>query len=211
MKSKLLSINYLGPIQYYAHLFSNDKIFIEANCNYNKQTYRNRCVILAANGPLSLVIPIAKGDKLKCLTKDVRISYDTPWQALHWKSIESAYNSSPYFEYFMDDFRPFYEKKFGFLFDYNISLMEVVFDSIGFKPTYSLTDEYVKNTDEKWIDLRELIHPKNDYKTTDPEFKPKSYRQLFLNKHGFVENLSIIDLLFNKGPESLIVLQESKP
>lgn len=205
--TKYFSIAFLGPIEYFAHLYNSQKNIIEKHCNYTKQTYRNRCEILAANGPMSLSIPIDKQGLKKCLTKDIRISYDTPWQIQHWRSIESAYNSTPYFEYYQDDFRQFFEKNWSFLFDFNIQLMKVVTDAIGLEPNYTFSNSY--ENDINGDDLREVIHPKKDFRIVDPNFNPIEYRQIFSNKFGFVPNLSIIDLIFNKGPESLIILYNS--
>lgn len=209
MQSTLFSTTYLGPIQFYAHLFNANKVFIEKHCNYIKQTYRNRCIISAANGPLSLAVPVDKQNKAKCPTRDIRISYDTPWQKLHWRSIVSAYNSSPYFEYYQDDFRPFYENKFDYLFDFNFELMKIVMDAIGYKPQIHFTNEYIPQSTNDYKDLRDVIHPKKKAYLLDPEFKSIHYRQLFEQKFGFTENISIIDLIFNKGPESLLVLKDS--
>ena len=210
MKKAIFLISYLGPVQYYAHLMNSEQVILEKHCNYTKQTYRNRCNIFGANGILSLTIPVDKQNKTKCKSKDVRMSYDTPWNTLHWKSITSAYNSSPYFEYYMDDFYPFYEKKHKYLFDFNVQLMEVIFDIIGIHPNVTYSEEYITDTNsENYFDYREIIHPKKDYKINDPMFLPVTYRQLFTEKNGFIPNLSIIDLIFNKGPESLIILKQS--
>ncbi|MBN2166083.1 MAG: WbqC family protein [Marinilabiliaceae bacterium] len=207
MPAKLFSISYLGPIQYYAHLYSASKVIIEYNCNYIKQTYRNRCNIYAANGIIPLTIPIDNRNHVKCPTKDIQISYDTPWQKQHWRSIKSAYNSTPYFEYYQDDFIPFFEKKFKYLFDFNLELMNVTMDAIGIILNFEFTQSFEIASFTN--DYREIIHPKKDAYLTDSNFIPYEYRQVFNHKHGFKSNLSIIDLIFNKGPESLIVLKKS--
>ena len=122
----LLSSAYLPPVQYFAHLQSAEQVWIEQYDHYQKQTYRNRCVIAAPDGPLSLTVPIEKPNTQKAFMRDIRISDHGNWRHLHWNAIESAYNHTPFFEYYKDDFRPFYEKKFDFLVDYNEQLCQLV-------------------------------------------------------------------------------------
>ena len=119
MQPVYISSAYLGPVQQYCKLYQFEEVRIETAENYLKQTYRNRCTIAAANGPLSLSVPIVKPDTLKCPTKDIRISDHGNWRHLHWNALVSAYNMSPFFEYYEEDFAPFYEKKYKFLFDFN--------------------------------------------------------------------------------------------
>ncbi len=200
---------YLAPVQYYSKLVHYSDVFIETHDNYIKQTYRTRCDIAGANGRLTLSIPVDKGNMLKCLTKDIRISYAENWQRIHWRSIESAYRTSSFFDYYEDDFRPFYEKKFNFLFDFNEQLRELVLSLLDLDINTKYTDKYEVNLLENEIDLREKIHPKKDFLTEDPHFKPTAYYQVFEQKNGFLPNLSIIDLLFNMGNETRIVLRNS--
>ena len=209
MNSNLFTTAYLPPIQYLAHMLNANDRIIENHDNYIKQTYRNRCDIMAANGPIALTVPVAKGRRLKVKTKDLEIAYDERWQALHWRSIVSAYNSSPFFEYYMDDFQPFYEKKYRFLFDYNMEILNVIFNALDISANLKLTEEYVSRDAENIIDLRDVIHPKKDYKIVDPNFKVLNYRQVFQDRFEFVPNLSVIDLIFNKGPEAIDYLEDS--
>ncbi|MDR1121631.1 MAG: WbqC family protein [Dysgonamonadaceae bacterium] len=205
MKTTYLSTAYLAPIAWYTQLLS-DQVVVERYCHYIKQTYRNRCMIATANGLLSLSIPIEKPATPKAFTKDIRIAAHGDWQHLHWNAIVSAYNSSPFFEYYEDDFRPFYEKKTTFLFDFNETLREMICRLIDLEPTIVYSEEYLPEVDN---DFRELIHPKKNYLPFDSAFIPTPYYQVFQQKHGFQPNLSIIDLLFNMGPESLLVLFNS--
>ncbi len=203
-----LSSAYLAPIQYYTKLYACERAFVEQYDHYMKQTYRNRCTIAAADGPLTLSIPTEKPETLKCLMKDIRISDHGNWRHLHWTALESAYRNSPFFEYYQDDFRPFYEKKYPFLYDFNEELRALVCSLIDMQPHVEHTTDYKQIFDEGEMDYRERIHPKHTWKE-DEAFVPKPYYQVFEERHGFLPNLSIVDLLFNMGPESLLVLRDS--
>jgi len=139
----LLSTAYLAPVEYYLQMNTHPQVIIEQHCNYVKQTYRNRCVIASANGLQTLSIPIVKPDSPKCLTKDIRIAEHGNWRHLHWNAIVSAYNSTPFFEYYADDFRPFYEKPQHFLFDFNEALRELVCSLLDISPNVSYSDQYI--------------------------------------------------------------------
>ena len=140
MRPVYIATAYLGPIQQYCKMLQYPEVRIETAENYVKQTYRNRCSIAAANGPLSLSIPIVKPDTLKCQTKDIRISDHGNWRHLHWNALVSAYNMSPFFEYYADDFAPFYEKKYEFLLDFNEELRCLVCDLLDMQPAVVYTD-----------------------------------------------------------------------
>ena len=203
MKPAYISTAYLGPVQQYSKMFHFPEVRIETSENYLKQSYRNRCIIAGANGPLPLSVPIVKPDTLKCLTKDIRISDHGNWRHLHWNAIVSAYNSTPFFEYYEDDFAPFYEKKYEFLFDFNEELRMLICQLLDIQPQIQYTTSFeadVEN-DFRWI------RPKQDI--ADPSFLLKPYYQVFQDKHGFIPNLSIIDLLFNTGNEGILVLRDS--
>lgn len=197
----LLSSLYLAPLEYYSIFNKHDKVVIEINDNYQKQSYRNRCIIAGPNGPQSLSIPIEKPNGNKCLMKDIRIAEHGNWRHLHWNAIISAYNSSPFFQYYEDDFRPFYEKKITFLHDLNEQLRSLICRFIGINKEVSYSESYIKDPLECVVDLRESIHPKRK-----SDFKINPYYQVFSHKLGFQNNLSIIDLLFNMGNESLYYL-----
>ena len=208
MSSVHLTSSLLAPISYYAKLYHYDKAIIEAHDNYLKQTYRNRFFIAGANGKMPLSIPVEKPSG-KCAMRDVRISEHGEWRHQLWYALFSSYNSSPFFEYYEDDFRPFFEKKFDYLFDFNEEIREIICELIGFTPNVEYSTEYLMTEEINGDDFRELIHPKKDYKIVDPNFIDKPYYQVFAQKFGFTPNLSIIDLLFNMGPESLLVLRDS--
>ncbi|NDV45627.1 hypothetical protein D0T49_00975 [Paludibacter sp. 221] len=202
-----LTTAYLAPTEYYLALAKADKIFLEHHDNYVKQTYRNRCRIATANGTMDLTIPVEKISGEKQLTRDVKISYYNDWQVQHWRSIESAYNSTPFFEYYKDDFMPLYEKKWTFLWDFNHALMDKAFELLDLTPRIILTETYQPVLAEGIVDLRERIHPK---KESDEKTNFKKYYQVFEQKLGFIPNLSIIDLLFNMGNEAVLVLEGDK-
>lgn len=204
-----LTSAYLAPVQYYTKFATGNKVIIEQNDNYVKQTYRNRCTIVSANGPISLSVPVVHSSSEKTQTKDIRIAEHGNWQHMHWNAIVSAYNSTPFFEYYQDDFYPFFHKKADFLFDFNIELHSLVLKLLNIdSPDICFTDEYKTEFSDKESDMREAIHPKKDWKT-DSAYCSVPYYQVFDQKFGFAENMSIIDLLFNMGNESLIVLKKS--
>lgn len=207
MKIAYLSSAYLAPVEYYTKLAVYDKIFIEQHDHYMKQTYRNRCTIAGPDGEIALSVPIVKPESPKCPMKDIRISDHGNWRHMHWNAIESAYNSTPFFEYYKDDFHPFYEKRYAFLADFNEALCRLICRLIDIEPDMQRTAEYKTEFSPEEYDFRETIHPKKDFRLADPEFVPRPYYQVFEARHGFRPNLSIIDLLFNMGPESLLILQ----
>jgi len=203
-----LSTAYLAPLHYYARMLSADKVFIEQHENYLKQSYRNRCQILSANGVISLSIPVDKGILLKCFIRDVRISTHTNWQILHWRSLKAAYNSSPFFEYYADELENFFERKWEFLFDFNTELQQKILSLIDTDVNISFTNEYKVDYTSSGLDMRGEIHPKKLSETVDNKFVNVPYYQVFDSKFGFVPNMSILDLLFNMGTESLDVLEK---
>lgn len=206
--SVLLSITYLGPVQYFTKFLIYDEIWLETHEHYSKQTYRNRCNIYGANGKLALIVPVMKGDEHKTLITDVKIDWDKNWQKLHWKGIESAYRSSPFFEFYIDEFFRFYSKKYVFLFDFNMEILMKILQILNLKPEIKLTEKYHLPVSGNPSGMSGLIHPKKSYRY-DKYFSPVQYRQVFSDRHGFIANLSIIDLIFNAGPEMAGILRRS--
>jgi hypothetical protein len=202
----ILPLTYLGNILYYAHLTSG-RCTIDIHSNYIKQTYTNRCSIISANGIQDLTIPIIK-PKEKTPIKDIRISSHDNWQQLHWRAIQSAYNSTPFYEYFCDDYLPFYQKKWDFLLDFNLKIQEKTLELLNFQKIESyLSDTYIEKSNFNTKDLREVINPKKfDVSLYNNLNTP--YYQIFNQKFGFMPNLSIIDLLFNMGNEARIYLKK---
>ncbi len=208
MMKVLLSSAYLAPVEYYAWMLAADEVLLEQHDHYVKQTYRNRCTIATADGPLSLTVPIVKPETDKCEMKDIRISDHGNWRHLHWNALKSAYRMSPFWEYYEDDFRPFYEKKWEFLMDYNQELQDKVCELIDMCPKITRTTDYLKAVEPSILDLREVIHPKKEI-PSDGKFKVLPYYQVFKERQHFLPNMSIMDLLMNMGPESLLILQNS--
>ncbi|MDR0427970.1 MAG: WbqC family protein [Dysgonamonadaceae bacterium] len=202
MNKIILTAAYLAPVEYYILMNSFRDVIIEKQDNYMKQTYRNRCIIIGSNGLQTLTVPVEKPKSDKCPTKDIRISEHGNWQHLHWNAIVSAYGSSPFFEYYADEFHPFYEKKPEFLFDFTEELRILLCSLLDISPRISYSEQYKTGLNPEERDLREMIHPKKDFYLN--KFRP--YRQVFENKYGFLPNPSIIDLLFNMGPESVLYL-----
>lgn len=169
--------------------------------SYQKQTYRNRCIIADANGPLALTIPVEKPLPGQQLMRDIRISDHGRWRHLHWNALRSAYQRSPFFEYYADDFAPFYEKKWDFLVDFNEELLHLVCQLIDMEPQISRTTTYLSHPETEVTDLRTHFQPQQ---RTSQDLRP--YYQVFAHKLGFLPDLSIVDLLFNMGPESILYL-----
>lgn len=211
MKKVLLSTTYFGPVQWYQKLNRYDEILIEGYDNYQKQTYRNRCIISTTNGLQALTIPTEKAEIIpenatspKTAMRDIRISDHGNWRHLHWNALTSAYGESPFFEFYADDIRPFFEKKWDFLYDFNMEITEKMCELIDIRPNIHETDHYYSEPENDITDLRDAIRPKHPL--ADNDFEPKRYYQVYEQKYGFQPNLSILDMLFNMGPESILLL-----
>lgn len=206
MTTALLQTTYFGPIQWYQKLYRYDRCHIEQYDSYQKQTYRNRCLIATANGVQALTVPVEHSDD-KMLTKDLRISDHNQWRRVHWNALQSAYSESPFFDYYADDLHPFFEKKFDFLIDFNEAIRQKICELIDIQPHVEYTSEYtsaIGHQPSAIVDYRDVIHAKHPQ--ADDMFEAKQYWQVFQHKHGFLPNLSILDLLFCMGPESVFYL-----
>ena len=236
----LLSTTYFGPIQWYQKL-NRHRCIIEQHDNFVKQTYRNRCVIASANGPQTLTVPIERYDGMKCAMRDIRISDHGNWRHLHWQALVSAYGETPFFEYYADDIRPFFEeRRWKYLLDFNLDITHTLCSLLDVRPDLTLSDHYidadetisggggldgaaagfggaVKGLDEAveglggsssacslFVDYRDAIRPKHPL--PDAEFEARPYYQVRAQRHGFLPNLSVLDLLFNEGPEGIFYL-----
>lgn len=198
---------YNGPINYYARLVNQTDLVLEQYDNYSKQSYRNRCLIMGPNGVISMSIPVIRKRGTKTLLRDIRIDYDSNWNKIHWRSLLASYASSPFFEYLSDEINPFYEKRFEFLIDLNQQLIAHTLGFLGLHTQLRTSEEFTSILSEE--DPRQFIHPKKDQAVADPAFNPEEYHQVFSDRLGFQPNLSILDLIFNVGPEALTYLHNS--
>jgi len=203
----LLVTSYWPNLHYFFYVLNASTINIEQFDNYSKQSYRNRTQILSANGILNLSIPIKKNKSEKVINS-IEISYKEDWQKNHWRAITSAYKNSPYFDFFEEDLKVFYSNKYNLLIDYNTDQLKFIIKVLKQQKNIQLTKQYESNPDSV-IDLRTIIHPKQSY-LSDKLLANKldqSYYQTFENKISFTPNLSILDLLFNKGLHTIDYLK----
>ena len=209
MTTALLQTTYFGPIQWYQKLYRYDHCIIEQYDSFQKQTYRNRCVIATANGVQALTVPVEHTNlspltsHLSPLVKDLRISDHNQWRRVHWNALQSAYSESPFFEYYADDLHPFFEQKYDYLLGFNEAIRQKVCELLDIHPDVSYTSDFRHQTSDI-TDYRDVINAKHPL--PDADFTPKAYWQVFQHKYGFLPNLSILDLLFNMGPESIFYL-----
>jgi hypothetical protein len=186
---------YAGNLMYYSLIANSNQIILDVYENFKKQSYRNRCVIASPNGPLKLIIPIIRSSKN--IVKDVKIDNTQNWKNIHWKSLESSYRSSPYFEFYEDEFYSLYFKnKNDFLFEFNNNINLAVLKCLGIETEIIISSSYV-DKDSEIEDFRNLILPNSKYLEKIKEIK---YNQVFQEKQLFLPNLSVLDLLFNEGP-----------
>ncbi|MFC2128018.1 WbqC family protein [Bacteroidota bacterium] len=200
----LLHPSYFSPIAQYSAIINAENYQFEVEDNYQKQTYRNRCYIFGPNGKQLLNVPTQHQKHIKLMTKDVRIDYDTSdWQLNHLRSFQAAYRSSPFYEYYEDDIISIFNRKHKYLLDLNLDIHTFIMECLQENINYTQTSQYSKETNIN--DFRYLINAKQK---KEPVFT--SYTQMFDNKFGFLNNLSILDLLFMEGPSASIYLKRNK-
>ena len=187
----------MPPIRYCAEVVNSGAVLIEVMETYRKQTIRNHCAVYGPNGMQILTVPVSKPNGNHTLTRDIRIADHSSWQRTHWRSILTAYNNSPFFLYYQDDIHPFFEKKYQFLTDFNLELLHTILRILKVKPSVRFTSVYEKNP-ENVRDLRNRITD-----TPGHSFSGSwTYTQVFEPSHGFLPDLSILDLICNLGPEA---------
>lgn len=196
--------NYLAPIEYYFYLIKSGESILDLGENYVKQTYRNRCQVLSPNGIQNLTIPLVKARQRRVISK-VEIAYEDNWRKIHWKSLESAYRSSPYFEYYEDEFYPFFhEREYKYLVEFNEALQTKIIELLCLEVEIINSKSYIEGVAPEY-DFRNSISPRITSK-----MKFNSYIQVFGDRNGFTPNLSILDLLFNEGPNAVNYMKELK-
>ena len=198
----LIHPNYLPAISQLKLIIDSKKLIFEINDNFQKQTYRNRTYIYGANGLLLLSIPVIHSQKNRKKFKDVKIAYDYDWLTQHLKSFQISYRSSPFFEYYEDKLVDLYVRREKYLYDFNLRSIDVLFDMLQINLEYDFTKGYR----EQYSDILDY---RNNYKKLNSSFKIKEYTQVFESKHGYIENLSALDLIFNEGPNAINFLKTS--
>jgi hypothetical protein len=193
----LLPTAYFPPISYFVEIIRSCTIYIEQMETFPKQTCRNRCEIMTAAGKDNLIVPVTKPQGNHTMTKDAEICYREPWQQHHWKTLQTAYSSSPFFSYYADSIQPLFETRETLLIEHNYNLLKTISGLIGIDISVEFTKDY-KNKPEDMLDLRSEISPKKHL--SNHAFS--AYPQVFGHKYGFMPGLSILDLLFNAGPET---------
>ena len=178
-ETAILSTAYMGPIQYFTKFILYSKVYIEQHETYLKQSYRNRCYIYGTNGKITLIIPVKKVNRINTKTKDILIDYDTNWQRIHWNSIVSAYRSSPFFEFYEDDLRYFYNDKEKTLLDFNQKILSLLLGFLDINIKIGLTESFHRKYEQE-SDLRDCINPKKRLARKDSRFVPYKYNQVFI-------------------------------
>lgn len=205
----VIELHYLPTIQYMSKLVQYDKVIIETGENYQKGSYRNRTNIIGGNGLQRLSIPLLSGKNEQQNILDVKIAWHDRWPSTHWKSIQSAYGKAPFYEFYADELAPLFEEKIDSLFDFNYKLLETLIDLAGIRTSVEKGSYFDKELSSEVVDLRSCISPKTKQQKEDLCYATVKYAQVFEDRHGFVPNVSFLDLLFCTGPQSVSILQKS--
>ena len=199
---KIIHPGYFNSIISFSKIIRSKNIIFENYDNFQKQTYRNRTYIYGPNGKQTLTIPVNYSQKERSLYKDVKINNLDNWQIKHWRSFETAYKTSPFFEFYEDDLKSLYFKKYDFLYEFNIACFQRITECLDLDMQWEYSKEFIRNYESETNDLRSLINSKKE-----PIYNLEKYTQVFESKHGFIENLSILDLMFNEGPNATYYLE----
>jgi hypothetical protein len=205
----LLTTAYFPPPEYFVSASAAGNVLIERHENYLKQTYRNRCVIMAANGILPLVIPVKRLKGRKTPIRDIKPDYNYRWQRLHLITIESAYRSAPFYEYYIDEILPFFKNKYPYLLDLNSAIFDKMLELMNLGVSWKYTCGYMKDPPQGFIDKRESFHPKKDNPGLRSVREIIRYGQVFQDRWGYIPGLSILDFLFNVGPDAGALLKKA--
>ncbi len=193
----LLDCEYFPSIDWYRAYVKSEDVLIEQYEHFEKATFRNRCEVAGPNGKITLSVPLEKGRNQRSIMKNVKICNKEQWQQLHWKTLCASYRRAPYFEYFEEYFNDYFKKKFTYLLDLNLESIVLVNQLLKIEKENTLSAQYEKNVNPEWIDMRNAFSPKHS-----PESTPIKYIQNFEERHGFLSNLSILDLVFSCGRQS---------
>ncbi len=205
MSTLVIESQYFGVIDWYKMLFAFSDVKIEQCDNYQKMSFRNRCVVAGAGGPVSLSVPLENGRDQQRMMKDTRISYAGRWQAEHRRTLESCYSRSPFYEYYRDDVERLIDRRDIFLLDKNIAIFQWLQKALNLPANWTMTDTYLKSYPPEVLDKRDAIVPKN----YQHGFSSMRYTQVFEDRIGFQPNLSILDLLFCTGSAAQKLLSGS--
>ncbi len=197
----LVHPTYFPNVAHFAAMLKAGEVIFEMHDNYQKQTYRNRTFIYGANGKLQLSVPVIYSQKERQKYRDIKIHNTEKWQMLHWKSLESAYKTSPFFEFYEDELQPLFTQKSAYLLDFNLKCFETILECLQLDINTSETESFQKETTDQ-SDFRSLANSRKE-----PNFDFDNYTQVFGEKHGFISNLSILDLLFNEGTNAVSYLE----
>lgn len=208
LEKALMPLFYNAPVQYFTKFLLHTNTVIEKHSNYNRQSYFNRCIILSANGPLSLSIPVITRNQPNPRYTDVIIDDTKRWNIVHWRAIESAYRNAPFFLYYADAFHNLYGKKIPNLWDWNLALLTITLNILEISSQIDFSESW-ENSLNNMTDYRNTMHPKPSHQRDDPSFRPVPYFQVFQDRFGFVSNLSVLDLIFNTGPDVPQILKAS--
>ena len=203
----LIETQYFPSVQFFTKWMSGAEIVIEAHENYQKRSYRNRCHIMSPFGFYPLSVPLKKGKNEQQKITDTVISYAENWQLKHWRAFQNYYQKSPYFEHYEHIIEPIFHGNHRYLFDLNMDILEILKKVLDLDNVISTSKTYEKSPEPIIGDFRNKIHPRSKFE--DHSFLPKSYPQVFEYKYGFLENLSVLDLIFNCGPEARLVIRDS--
>lgn len=203
----VIDLHYLPSIPFLSLAQKSGTCWLETKENYQKGSFRNRAHIATANGLQRLSIPLRKGKNEQLPIREVEIAYEEPWQKQHWGAITAAYSKSPYFEFYVDYLESLYNQQIKWLFDWNYAILEFLVDALRLDIEWRFTETYEKEyLPEEVLDLRDQLKPKSLPEITKNHLRTGTYRQVFQEKHGFIPNLSSLDLLFCTGPEGSVFL-----
>lgn len=204
----LMDILYLPTIQYFAHWAAASSVILEQCTPYTKGTWRNRCAVATAGGPLVLSVPLLSGKYLQPL-REVKIAYHEPWQRSHWRSIHDAYRKSPFFDFYAEPLEAWYRQQPEYLVEWNTGLLRILLKALRLPVAFETTESYAPDSPENYRDLRDAFAFKPRLQRPDPLYRDVRYVQVFEDRLGFLPNLSILDLLFCTGPEAASILRRS--